>query len=613
MSANNDKIVTSGPYMVADAFLEALAEGGVDYLFTVLGSDHPSIIEAYVRRQNLLGKQFPRMILFQHEFAAISAADGYARLTHKPACVIAHVDVGTAALGQGLHNASSGRAPILIFAGVAPSTLHGEALGSRSEHVQWYQDIPNQAAIISPYSRYSAEIKSAKHVQTVVHRALLMATTGSPGPVYLTATREILAEPIDTFEPRPTPLPSCKLGALPEEAVELIGNALLEATAPLVITGYLGRNHQAVSNLVSLADLVKGLKVFDSELREVCFPGDHPACVTRGTSATKAVQTTDVILVLDSDVPWIPTKVKPSSSAKIFHIDLDPRKERMNLFDIGAYATYHADTGSALRQIHQFISKSEKLPLLKNTLDERWENLKRSHAEGRQAVDARAAKLQDTPDLPCSVDYLCSKIRAVVPPDTIFVTDSVTNQVFVAEQLRLTRPGSHITKGGSGLGWAGGAAIGVKLATRLYDISDRPNVRRRSEGESGTAVDPFVCMITGDGSFIFSSPTAVYWASYRYGCPFLTVILNNGGWRATRQCLADVHPQGLAKGVSDTDLGISLEEDGPNYGEIAKAAANGNLWTRKVERVADLEEALKEGIHVVLEKKISAVLDVVIR
>lgn len=542
----------------------------------------------------------------------MSAADGYARLTHRPACVIAHVDVGTAALGQGLHNASSGRAPILVFAGVAPSTLHGEAPGSRSEHVQWYQDVPNQAAIISPYSRYSAEIKSAKHVQTVVHRALLMATTGSPGPVYLTATREILAEPIDSLEPRRTPVPSCKLGALPEDAVVLIGNALLEATAPLVVTGYLGRNHQAVSNLIALADLLKGIKIFDSELREVCFPANHPACITRGTGAARAIQTADVILVLDCDVPWIPTRVRPSLSAKIFHIDFDPRKERMNLFDIGAYATYHADTGSALRQIHQFISKSEKFLSLKDTLYERWENLKRSHAEGRQAIDARAAELQSAPNSPCSVDYLCSKIRSVVPPDTLFITDSVTNQVFVAEQLQLTRPGSHLTKGGSGLGWAGGAAIGVKLATALYDVSDRPNVRRKSDSEAGE-VDPFVCMITGDGSFIFSSPTAVYWASYRYNCPFLTVILNNGGWRATRRCITDVHPQGLAKALSDAELGISLEEDGPNYGEVAKAAANGNLWTKKVEKVADLEDALKEGIHVVVEKKMSAVVDVVIR
>lgn len=283
----------------------------------------------------------------------------------------------------------------------------------------------------------------------------------------------------------------------------------------------------------------------------------------------------------------------------------------MNLFDIGAYATYHADTGSALRQIHQFISKSEKFLSLKDTLYERWENLKRSHAEGRQAIDARAAELQSAPNSPCSVDYLCSKIRSVVPPDTLFITDSVTNQVFVAEQLQLTRPGSHLTKGGSGLGWAGGAAIGVKLATALYDVSDRPNVRRKSDSEAGE-VDPFVCMITGDGSFIFSSPTAVYWASYRYNCPFLTVILNNGGWRATRRCITDVHPQGLAKALSDAELGISLEEDGPNYGEVAKAAANGNLWTKKVEKVADLEDALKEGIHVVVEK-MSAVVDVVIR
>ncbi|KAL1986059.1 hypothetical protein VTN96DRAFT_7072 [Rasamsonia emersonii] len=598
------------PYVVADAFLEALAEAGVDYLFTVLGSDHPSIIEAYVRRQKVLKREFPRMVLFQHEFAAMSAADGYARITHRPACVIAHVDVGTAALGQGLHNASSGRAPVIIFAGVAPSTLHGEAVGSRSEHVQWYQDVPNQAALVVPYSRYSAEIKSAQHVQTVVHRAVLMATTGSPGPVYLTATREILAQPIDSLEPRPRPIPSCRLGGLPPDAVELIGNALIEAKAPLVITGYLGRNHQAVKNLVALADLVKGIRVFDSEIREVCFPADHPAWVTRGTGAAKAVQNADVILVLDSDVPWIPTRVRPSPAAQIFHIDLDPRKEKMNLFDIGATATFLADSASALSQLHHFISQSEIFLSRKDIFDARWESLKQSFAEGRQLVLNRALKILETPDAPSSVDFLCHTIRSVVPSNTIFVTDSVTNQVAVSEQLQFTRPGSHLTKGGSGLGWAGGAAIGVKLATALYDVTDRPNIRRKSADNDDS---PFVCMITGDGSFVFSVPTAVYWASHRHGCPFLTVILNNGGWRATRQCIVDVHPQGIAHATSNEDLGISLEADGPNYGEVAKAAANGHLWTTRVTRAADLEGALTEGKRVVLEEKISAVVDVVIQ
>ena len=53
-------------------------------------------------------------------------ADGYARLTGQPQCVIVHVDVGTQGLGAAVHNASCGRAPVLIFAGLSPFTIEGE-------------------------------------------------------------------------------------------------------------------------------------------------------------------------------------------------------------------------------------------------------------------------------------------------------------------------------------------------------------------------------------------------------------------------------------------------------------------------------------------------------
>lgn len=539
----------------------------------------------------------------------MSAADGYARITHRPACVIVHVDVGTAALGQGLHNASSGRAPVVIFAGVAPSTLHGETAGSRSEHVQWYQDIPNQASLVAPYSRYTAEIKSAQHVETVVHRAVLMATTGSPGPVYLTATREMLAQPVESLKPRKRAIPSCHLGGLSENAVELVAAALIKAEAPLVITGYLGRNHQAVKNLIALVDIIKGIRVFDSEIREVCFPADHPAWVTRGTGAAKVIQSADVVLVLDADVPWIPSKVRPSPSAQIFHIDLDPRKEKMNLFDIGATATFHADSATALAQLTDYILKSGKISA--DTYAERWNAVQASFEEGQNGVVSRALSAAETPDAPSTVDYLLHTLRSVVPDDTFFVSDSVTNQVLLNEQLRFTRLGSHLTKGGSGLGWAGGAAIGVKLATKLYDLTDRPNLKPKDSNDSSD--EPLVCMITGDGSFVFSVPTAVYWASHRHDCPFLTIVLNNGGWRATRQCIVDVHPQGVASTSTNQDLGISLELDGPNYGEVAKAAANGHLWTKRVTRVADLKDVLIEAKKVVLEQRMSAVIDVIVK
>src|SRR3954466_16271354 len=94
---------------------------------------------------------------------ALSMADGYARLTRKPQCVIVHVDVGTQGLAAAVHNASCGRAPVLIFAGLSPITLEGEYRGSRTEYIHWSQDVPDQKQILAQYCRYTGEIRVGKN------------------------------------------------------------------------------------------------------------------------------------------------------------------------------------------------------------------------------------------------------------------------------------------------------------------------------------------------------------------------------------------------------------------------------------------------------------------
>lgn len=76
-----------------------------------------------------------------NEMVALSLADGYARLTSRPCAVLIHVDVGTQGLGAAVHNASCGRAPVLIFAGLSPVTDRGEYAGSRTEYIHWIQDV----------------------------------------------------------------------------------------------------------------------------------------------------------------------------------------------------------------------------------------------------------------------------------------------------------------------------------------------------------------------------------------------------------------------------------------------------------------------------------------
>ncbi|EKV06470.1 hypothetical protein PDIG_69830 [Penicillium digitatum PHI26] len=62
------------------------------------------------------------------------------------------------------------------------------------------------------------------------------------------------------------------------------------------------------------------------------FPADHPGWLGLRHSGHEAMGTSGVILVVDCDVLWVPTQDKPSASAKIFHLDVDPLKQQIPVF-----------------------------------------------------------------------------------------------------------------------------------------------------------------------------------------------------------------------------------------------------------------------------------------
>jgi thiamine pyrophosphate-dependent acetolactate synthase large subunit-like protein len=271
-------------------------------------------------------------------------ADGYARLTGKPQCVIVHVDVGTQGLGAAVHNASCGRAPVLIFAGLSPYTLEGEMRGSRTEYIHWIQDVPDQKAIVAQYCRYTAELKTGRNVKQMVNRALQFATSDPAGPVYLCGAREVMEEDLDPYHLDQTYWNKVEPAGLSDIATKTIAEALVGAKEPLIITGYSGRNHASVGALVKLTDTVKGLRVLDTGGSDMCFPANHRAWLGLRYGIDQAIKTADVIVVIDCgmscppgslmheilmsiDVPWINTQCHPSKTATTFHIDVDPLKK----------------------------------------------------------------------------------------------------------------------------------------------------------------------------------------------------------------------------------------------------------------------------------------------
>lgn len=347
----------------------------------------------------------------------------------------------------------------------------------------------------------------------MVGRALQIATSAPMGPAYLMGAREVMEQEIEPYAIQPAHWMPCEPSALPSSHVEVIASQLVQAKEPLLITGYSGRNRESVDILVKLANAVPGLRVLDTGGCDMCFPADHPAWLGMRYGSDRSIETADFILIVDCDVPWIPTQCSPKETATVIHIDIDPLKKMMPLFYLPAVRRYAADATTALSQLASFMDSSVDLQTSLTSASQQEKLLSRQ--EGYQAlVDTLDQKCVSSPDATTfNASFLCQKVKELVPSDTVYAVEAVTNSVLIADQIRATNPGQWINCGGGGLGWSGGGALGIKLAV------DAANPDKK----------PLVVQLVGDGTFLFSVPSSVYWISHRYQIPILTIVLNNKG------------------------------------------------------------------------------------
>jgi len=562
-------------YTTATALLEAMIEQGIEYLFVNLGSDHPGLVEA-IARARAHGQPVPHVVTCPNEMVALSIAHGFAQVTGRPQAVVVHVECGTQALAGAIHNAAKARIPVLIFAGSSPFTQEGELLGSRNEFIQWIQDVHDQRGLVRGYMRYDNEIRTGSNVKQLVHRAMQFARSEPKGPVYLMAAREVLeasCAPVAVDMARWQPVALPVLGAA---NAAWLAARLAEAKRPLIVTSYLGRNPAAVRQLAALCTRL-GIGLLESVPSYVNLPHDHPSYLGNSWNEPQqnaALAEADLVLVIDSDVPWIPTKSRPPEAALVCHIDIDPLKDQMPLWYIEPHRVFRADAELALAEIADALGAI--------AIDEAATTERRDHYAALSA--ARRARLasDEAPQAGLTVARLMASVRAHVDADTIVLNEAITNYPVVFDHLAPSCPGAMFASGGGSLGWNGGAAIGAKLA--------RPGAT--------------VVAITGDGSYMFTVPSSVHWIARRYDAPFLQIVLNNKGWNAPRHSALAVHPSGYASQASDLDIGF---DPAPDYGGIA--AASGGATGIVVDRDSDIDAAIAHAFSILRTEQRSVVLE----
>ena len=572
-------------HSTAHYFLEGLVDLGVEFIFANLGTDHVSLIEA-MARWDREGRKHPEMILCPHEVVAVHMAGGYALATGRAQAVLVHVDAGTANACMAIGNLFRYRLPVLLFAGRAPYTLHGELPGSRDTYVHFVQDPFDIASIVRPYVKWEYSLPSGVVVKEALARASAFAQSDPPGPVYMMLPRETLAEEWD--ETDMPAYPTSRYGSVQAGGIELarvnaIAEALMAAENPIALTAYLGRKPDAVAVLERLA-LTCGIKVV--EFNSIDLNISHASPCFAGFDALPLFERADLGLLLDTDVPFIPQQARQASAIKWIQIDLDPLKSDFPMWGFPTDMRIQGDCATVLRQV---------LEAIEARADDAWRRRVAARIAGwgggREAAAKRRAAASANKGVSGALNpaFLFATLNEKLSQDDIVLNEAIRNAPVLQQHITRTKPRSYVGLAGGGLGFSGGMALGLKLAQH----------HRR------------VVQVIGDGGFHFSSPDSVYAVAQSYQIPILTVVLDNGGWQAVKSAVQRVYPEGVAAKTDQFHSRLSSGRQGErrDFSALARAfGACGECVTEPDDLAAAIDHclaALDDGKAAVLHVHIT--------
>jgi acetolactate synthase-1/2/3 large subunit len=556
-------------HSTAHYFLEGLVDLGVDYIFANLGTDHVSLIEE-IARWDQEGRKHPNVILCPHEIVAVHMAGGYALATGKSQAVLVHVDAGTANACMAIQNLFRYRLPVMLFAGRAPHTLHGELKGSRDTYVHFVQDPFDIASIVRPYVKWEYSLPSGVVVKEALTRASAFAHSDPPGPVYMMLPRETLAEDWDDAAMPAYPAArygSVHAGGIEPVRAEAIAQRLMAADNPVAFAAYLGRKPHAVEALDRLARAC-GVRVVEFNSIDLNIPQDS-SCYA-GIDPLPLLAQADLGLLLDTDVPFVPQSAKCASAIEWIQIDVDPLKSEFPMWGFPTDVRIQGDSAIILRQVLEAV-EARADHVYRKRIAERiagW-------SDAREQILARRATASADKGVAGALNpaFVFATLGRKLAQDDIVLNEAIRNAPILQEHLPRTRPGSYVGLAGGGLGFSGGMALGLKLA--------QPHRR--------------IVQVIGDGGFHFSSPDSVYAVAQQYQLPIFTLVLDNGGWQAVKSATQRVYPKGIAAETDQFQSRLTSGRQGErrDFSAVAKAfGAHGECVTEPDELAAAIDRCL---------------------
>lgn len=477
----------------------------------------------------------------RHEATAGYAAEAYARATGEIGVCVITAGPGFSNGLTAMVNAWLDAMPVLFIAGSPPL----REVGFNS-----LQGGFDQVGMASPVTKWAHRITNVERIPDIVDKAIRLARSGRPGPVFLEVPIDVMFGPMHAEDLVLPVVPGVQTRpAASAEAVEHIIGLLAQAKRPAILAGGGTLSARCATKLAEFAELTDTPVLYNTKANGV-LPADHPQnaglAAVLGAANLVAGKPADLIIQLGARAGMFlggrSGAIIPDG-AKLVQIDIDGAEiGRIQTPDVAVVA----DAGEALGALvtaargHRWASREE------------WRAVLRDARSGIVAAFEAAPAMTEAGLI--HPYHAAKAVGQALSPDTAISFDGGSATSWFQPHGRSPGPGLYLGNGYLGtLGVGQGYAIGLARA--------RPGKP--------------VAAIMGDGAAGFH--IGEFDAMARHGLPIVTIIFNNGAWGMSR------HGQDLVFG-KDRRAAVALNAS--DYHVVAQGLGCDGERITRVEDIA---------------------------
>ena len=531
---------------LADYVATLLVEHGVRHVFMLTGGGAMHLNDALGRHAGL------RYVCCHHEQALTMAAESYTRLSGRLAAVNVTTGPGGINALNGVHGAYTDSIAMIVISGqVKRETLRGNAPVRLRQLGDQEADI---VAIAKPITKFAAMVEDPQDIRYLVEKAIWLATTGRPGPVWLDIPIDVQSALIDPGELRrfnPRTEGYGRDFALPAEygwltgqplrdAARKVVKMLLAAERPVILPGTGVRISGAHDAFLELVERLR-IPVAPGWNAQDVVDDTNPMYVGRpGTVGDRAgnfaVQNADLLLVLGCRLNIRQISYNFASFARAatkIMVDIDAAELGKPTLSIDM--PVHADLATFIPALLAELDGFERPAAHAAYLD--WTSERRRRYD---PVLAEYWRTEGTVNPYCFTQVLFEKLA----PDDVIVMADATAAVVTVQAAKL-KPGQRLYSN------SGAASMGYDLPAAIGAWHAMP------EGASRV-----ICM-AGDGSIMQNIQELQTIVGQRI--PAKIFLYNNSGYHSIRQS-QEAHFAGFSVGCGP-DSGVTF----PSFARLAAA------------------------------------------